>query len=163
MDKTCKANRSSNYYLHTSKLLKATLEALHRLERSAMTSRAWSTPQPCFPSDLIITGDVDGLISRRPKHACFPYRGELLGPHQAEKGPFGHIHHDAFAVSLWRGQRGGGTNLSPKPKQGTGAGGGWAKLPVLQSLLWVGVKTYTVREHQGHLSTCINILSMNAQ
>ncbi len=84
----------------------ATLGALHYQEGSAMTSPASLTHSAVFPliTHLIIIGDVDGLISRHAEHTCFPYRGELLGPHQAEKGPFCYIYHDALAASLWRGR-----------------------------------------------------------
>lgn len=44
-------------------------------------------------SDLVIVGDVDGLVGRHAKDKGFPYSGELLGAHQAEEGPFGHVHH----------------------------------------------------------------------
>lgn len=57
-------------------------------------------------SDLIIVGDVDGLVGRHSKHKCFPYPGEFLGTHQAEKGPFGHVHHGALAASVRRGAGG---------------------------------------------------------
>lgn len=40
-------------------------------------------------SDLIITGDVDGLIGRGSKHIGFANGGQLLGAHQAEERPFG--------------------------------------------------------------------------
>lgn len=53
-------------------------------------------------SDLVIDGDVDGLVGRQAKHKGFPHTGELLGAHQAEEGPLGDVRHGALAAKRWR-------------------------------------------------------------
>lgn len=78
-------------------------------------------------SDLVVVGDVDGLVGRHSKHKCFPYPGEFLGTHQAEKGPFGHVHHGALAASVrreeWRtGSAGPLSNQRHGGRQGHRAG-----------------------------------------
>lgn len=84
-------------------------------------------------SHLVIAGDVDHLVGRGSEHAGLPDGGELLRAHQAEQGPFGHVHHDAASL---RRRVGGEKNLSPEAAEGTGTGGraGRTSRPVLQRL-----------------------------
>lgn len=77
-----------------------------------------------------------------------------MGPHQAEKGPFGYIHHDALAVSLWWGRRVGGMNLNPKAGQGTGGGRVWiGKVASAAVAVVSGCEKYK----QGALKTFVNL------
>ena len=71
-------------------------------------------------TDLVVVGDVDGLIGRGAKDTGLPDRDELLSRHQREEWPFADVHHD------WDLQGLPGRRTRGRRRRRAGDGGGSA-------------------------------------